>query len=236
MLSKFDGAAARGITTLALLLSIGLSPGLLACGGDDPKGASTDAAEATPTGPSAADLIATTPHDQAVIEIRELGTIRIDLLPELAPNTVDNFTKLANQGFYEQTTFHRVIPGFMVQGGDPNTKDHDPRNDGKGTPGYYIDDEFSKLPHERGVVSMANMGNRNTAGSQFFIVHQDTRSLDGKYTAFGRVAEGMDVVDAITELEIDKYGRYGPRNRPYPVQAVVESVRIEPAGAEHASR
>ena len=207
---------------------IGLAFGLDACGG----------AEQPPevVKPTAADLIAAGPHDQAVIEIRKLGEIRLDLLPELAPKSVANFVKLANQGFYDGTTFHRVIPDFMIQGGDPNSRDHDPRNDGEGGPGYGIPDEFNELPHQRGVVSMANRGSPETSGSQFFIVHQDAPHLDGHYNAFGRVVEGIEVVDAITEVPLDTYGRFGPQDLPYPDPVVIETIRIEPASAGVAQR
>jgi peptidyl-prolyl cis-trans isomerase B (cyclophilin B) len=195
-----------------------------ACGGDDP--APEPAAQST-----AAARISDAPHDTAVLAIADLGEIRFELLPELAPKTVENFIKLAGEGFYDGTTFHRVIPDFMVQGGDPNTRNHDPRDDGKGGPDYEIEDEFHDLPHLRGTVSMANRGRRNSAGSQFFIVHQDSPQLDGSYTAFGRVTQGIEVVDVITQVEIDKFGRYGPQNRPYPKNVVIESIKIEPAPA-----
>ena len=169
------------------------------------------------------------PHETAVITVKGLGTIRFALLPEVAPETVAHFKKLAGKRFYDGTTFHRVFPGYMIQGGDPNTKNDDPRDDGKGGAAQGIPDEFSSLPHLRGTVSMAHLGHPNTAGSQFFIVHADAPGLDGKYTIFGRVVEGLAVVDAITELEIDVYGRFGLANRPYPVAARVESIRIEPA-------
>jgi len=180
---------------------------------------------------SADDLIAKGPHPHAILEIHDLGNIRIELLPEIAPKTVENFIKLAESGFYERTTFHRVIPGFMIQGGDPGSRNPDPRLLGNGGPCYEIPDEFSDFPHTRGVVSMANKGRPNTGGSQFFIVHQDARGLDGHYAAFGRVVEGMDVVDAITQVEIDTYGRYGPTDRPFPVSVVIDAVRIEPASS-----
>ncbi len=179
---------------------------------------------------TAADLIVEGPHPHAIIEIRDLGQIRIELLPEVAPGTVENFIKLAEDGFYEGITFHRVIPGFMLQAGDPASLGPDPRRLGGGGPGYAIQDEFSEFPHTRGVVSMANKRNPNSAGSQFFIVHQDASHLDGRHSVFGRVVEGIEVVDAITEVEIDTYGRYGPINRPYPVSVVIEAVRIESAG------
>lgn len=150
----------------------------------------------------------------ATLEIEAMGEIRIALYPELAPKTVENFIELASRGFYDGTTFHRVIPGFMVQGGDPKSRDENPRNDGHGGPGYRIDDEFTNAPHERGTVSMANLGNPNTGGSQFFIIHRDATHLDGKHSVFGHVIAGMEVIDAITEVETDEHGRWGPPQRP----------------------
>jgi peptidyl-prolyl cis-trans isomerase B (cyclophilin B) len=177
------------------------------------------AAFAWPEGP--------TPH--AVLHVHELGDIEIALYPSLAPETVANFVHLAESDFYDGTTFHRVIPGFMIQGGDPNTKNRDPSDDGMGGPGYKIDDEFNAAPHVRGAVSMANTGHPNTAGSQFFIVHADSPHLDGKYTVFGRVVSGMDVVDAVTKVDLDVYGRWGPKNRPI-ADVVIDDVEIRPAG------
>lgn len=211
-------------------LALGLLALALGCGAGEPE---------APADPIAASValraVTSDPHDVAVITLRGLGEIRIELLPEIAAGTVANFVKLAEGGFYDGTYFHRVIPGFMIQGGDPNTKDADPRDDGQGNPGYSIPDELSDYPHRRGTVSMANTGTVDSAGCQFFIVHADSLDLDGQYTVFGRVAAGMDVVDAVTKLEIDVYGRYGPIDRPYPVSAIVEGVRIERAGAELAS-
>ncbi len=179
---------------------------------------------------SAEDLIAEGPHAHAIIEIHDLGSIRIELLPEVAPQTVENFIKLAEAGFYEGILFHRVIPGFMLQAGDPASRGADPRLVGSGGPGYTIPDELSDFPHTRGVVSMAHTGTRNSGGSQFFIVHRNSPRLDGKFSVFGRVVEGIEVVDTITELEIDTYGRFGPKDRPHPVSAVIDAVRIERAG------
>jgi peptidyl-prolyl cis-trans isomerase B (cyclophilin B) len=176
--------------------------------------------------------IADVPHAVAVLEVRDLGEIRIELLPELAPETVASFERLAGEGYFDGTTFHRVIPGFMIQGGDPNTRNNDPRDDGQGGSDVSVPDEFTAYPQSRGTVSMAHRGQPGTAGSQFFIVHADASFLDGHHTAFGRVVDGMPVVDAITALEIDKYGRYGPRDRPYPKAAVIESVRVVPADAD----
>ncbi len=169
------------------------------------------------------------PHPVAVVSVKDLGKIRIELLPEAAPKTVAQFEALAGEGYYDGTTFHRVVPGFMIQGGCPNTRNADPRDDGRGGGDHALEDEFSDLPHRRGIVSMANRGSRNTGGTQFFIVLGDSTHLDGKHTVFGRVIEGMQVADAIAKLEIDKFGRYGPPDRPYPVDARVESIRIEGA-------
>jgi cyclophilin family peptidyl-prolyl cis-trans isomerase len=167
------------------------------------------------------------PHPVADLRVKDLGTIRIELLPEAAPRTVAQFEKLAGEAFYDGTTFHRVIPDFMIQGGCPNTRNADPRDDGKGGGEVFLEDEFTNLPHRRGAVSMANRGSRNSGGTQFFILLGDANHLDGKHTVFGRVVEGMEVVDAIAKLEIDKFGRYGPPDRPYPASAVVESIRVE---------
>jgi peptidyl-prolyl cis-trans isomerase B (cyclophilin B) len=205
--------------TLLILLAGGL---LAACGEEEIEVVVEKAV-------SAEDLIAAGPHDHAIIEIHDLGSIRIELLPEVAPLTVENFIKLAEEDFYNGISFHRVIPGFIMQAGDPASRNPDPRLVGGGGPGYTIQDEFSDYPHTRGVVSMAHSSSRNSAGSQFFIVHGDSPNLDGQFSVFGRVVEGIEVVDAVTELEIDTYGRYGPTDRPHPVSAVIDAVRIERA-------
>jgi cyclophilin family peptidyl-prolyl cis-trans isomerase len=176
--------------------------------------------------------ISSEPHDVAVLDLGELGRIRIELLPELAPKSVAYFTSLADQGFYDGTTFHRVIPGFMIQGGDPLSKNRDPRDDGRGNSGERLPDEFSDYPQQRGTVSLANSGAPNSSVCQFFIVQQDARNLDGGFTVIGRVVDGMQTVDAVTHLPIDLYGRYGPPDRPYPESAVIRSVHIERARAE----
>jgi peptidyl-prolyl cis-trans isomerase B (cyclophilin B) len=209
----------------ALLLGLAL-----ACCACD-RESSPQQQELLPTASVAFEAVEERPHDEAAIDMGELGTIRFELLPEIAPKTVANFIELAEKGFYDGTYFHRVIPGFMIQGGDAATKNADPRDDGEGGPGYSIEDEFSDYPHIRGTVSMANKSYPNSGGSQFFIVQQESRDLDGRYTAFGRVTRGMEVADAITELQIDVYGRYGPRDRPHPRNATVVSISIEPAYA-----
>ncbi len=132
---------------------------------------------------------------QAIIQTNH-GPIHVELYPDDAPKTVDNFVKLANDGFYDRVIFHRVIPDFMIQGGDPT-------GTGSGGPGYTFEDEFNDYRVERGALAMANAG-PNTNGSQFFIVTTKAAPwLDGKHTVFGRVTEGMDVVDTISELPRD---------------------------------
>ena len=131
------------------------------------------------------------------------GNIKFSLLPELAPETVRNFSKLAKSGFYNETLFHRVIPGFMIQGGDPNTKSPDKSVWGQGGPGYNLKAEFNSRSHLRGIVSMARAADPDSAGSQFFIVTSDSTFLDKQYTVFGEVTEGMDVADKIVNLPRD---------------------------------
>ena len=135
-------------------------------------------------------------------EMDDGSIIRAELYPEVAPITVDNFLKLVNKGFYDGLTFHRVIPGFMIQGGDPE-------GTGMGGPGYTIKGEFASngvkndLKHTRGVLSMARAMDPDSAGSQFFIMHEDAPHLDGEYAAFGKVIEGIDVVDYIAKVRTD---------------------------------
>ena len=141
---------------------------------------------------------------QAIIKIRQFGTIKVTLYPEYAPLTVDNFIKLAKEGFYNGLTFHRIIKGFMIQGGCP-------KGNGTGGPGYEIKGEFSAngvnnpLKHTRGVISMARTMDPNSAGSQFFIMHEDAPHLDGQYAAFGKVNEGIEVVDAVASVPTNYY-------------------------------
>jgi len=132
-----------------------------------------------------------------------MGTIVLELLRDKAPATVENFAKLANSGFYNGTKFHRVIKDFMIQGGDPNSKNADWNTHGMGGPGYSFNDEFNDVKLVKGVLAMANSG-PNTNGSQFFIVTAEaTPWLDGKHTAFGRVISGMDIVSKIDNVEVD---------------------------------
>ena len=131
------------------------------------------------------------------------GKISFKTFPDLAPETVRNFEKLAREGFYDGTFFHRVIPGFMIQGGDPNTKGGEKSTWGTGGPGYSLKAEFSSRSHLRGIVSMARSQDPDSAGSQFFIVTADSTFLDRQYTVFGEVIEGMEVADKIVKLQRD---------------------------------
>ena len=143
---------------------------------------------------------------KAVLITMNGGTFMIEFFPEDAPNTVHNFLKLVESGYYDGTVFHRIIPGFMIQTGDPNTKDPDVDRSlwGQGGPGYNVDEEFNTLQHDRGIVSMARSQHVDSAGSQFFIVHKDSNHLDGQYTAFGRLVPGLpNALNHIAKLETD---------------------------------
>lgn len=131
------------------------------------------------------------------------GEIQLKFFPDLAPNHVKNLVALATDKFYDDTTFHRVIPGFMIQGGDPNSRDTDRSRHGSGGPGHHVNAEFNKTPHTRGIVSMARSQDPNSAGSQFFICVADANFLDGQYTAFGEVVSGMEIVDRIVNVQRD---------------------------------
>lgn len=134
----------------------------------------------------------------------KFGKIVFKLLPEIAPETVRNFAKLTESGFYDGSLFHRIIPNFMIQGGDPNTKKPDKSKWGLGGPGYTVKAEFNSRSHLRGIVSMARATDPNSAGSQFFIVTTDSTFLDRQYTVFGEVIEGMNVADAIVSQQRDR--------------------------------
>jgi len=140
---------------------------------------------------------------KATIETK-FGNIELRFFPEVAPNHVNNFVELAKKGFYDGTIFHRVIPKFMIQAGDPNSKQPDRSKHGQGGPGYTVKAEFNNKPHKRGTVSMARAAHPDSAGSQFFICVADSSFLDGKYTAFGEVVSGMDVADKIVNQPRDK--------------------------------
>jgi peptidyl-prolyl cis-trans isomerase B (cyclophilin B) len=162
------------------------------------------------------------PKEVAVIKTSE-GEMVAEFWPDVAPKTVENFKKLAKSGFYDGTAFHRVIKGFMIQGGDPLTKEESKQSRwGTGDPGYKIDAEFNKKSHERGVLSMARSQDPNSAGSQFFICHGAPKFLDGQYTAFGKLIKGDDVLEKIATTKTL------PGDRPEK-RMNVESIKIVPA-------
>lgn len=140
---------------------------------------------------------------RAIIETK-FGNMEIRFFPDAAPNHVNNFIELAKKGFYDRTTFHRVIPGFMIQGGDPNSKDPDRSKHGMGGPGYAVKAEFNDKPHKRGVLSMARAAHPDSAGSQFFICVADSFFLDRQYTIFGEVVSGMEAADKIVSQPRDR--------------------------------
>ena len=196
----------------------------LACGEEPPP------APPEPEGPPPLVHVpaASAPRDIAIVEVTGFGEIQIELLPEVAPESVAWFTEKAESGYYEGTTFHRVIPGFTIQGGDPNSRDRDPRNDGKGGSRPPGPDEYSDISHVRGIVGLANSGRPGSAGSQFYIILGEHRSLDGGYTVFGHVTSGLEVADQIAGVSRDRYGRRGPPDRPTE-NVVIEQIRIERA-------
>ncbi len=158
-------------------------------------------------------------------EMENGGVMKAELYPDVAPNTVNNFISLVKKGFYDGLIFHRVIPGFMIQGGDP-------KGSGVGGPGYCIKGEFmangfaNNLKHERGVLSMARTMAPNSAGSQFFVMHEDSPHLDGQYAAFGKVTEGIDVVDELCKVRTD----YNDRPR---IPQVMKKVTVETFGVDY---
>ncbi len=154
--------------------------------------------------------ISTMAEARAVIETK-FGNIELKFFPDVAPNHVNNFIELAKKGFYDGTTFHRVIPGFMIQGGDPNSKNPDKSQHGMGGPGYTIKAEFNEKSHKRGILSMARSSHPDSAGSQFFLCVADAPFLDRQYTVFGEVVSGMDVADKIVNQPRDR--RDNPNER-----------------------
>jgi cyclophilin family peptidyl-prolyl cis-trans isomerase len=213
----------EGKTLLRIALALALA--LASCG--DPAREARGEAPAPP-GPAIEVPAAASPRDVAVLVVDGFGEIRIELLADLAPLTTAHFVELAERDYYDGTTFHRVIPDFMIQGGDPNTRDRDPRNDGMGGQQDRVEDERPDVSQLRGVVGLANRGVPNSGGSQFYILVADQRHLDGEYAVFGRVTAGMDVVDRIAAVERDLYGRHGPIDRPVH-DVVLRDVRIERA-------
>ena len=163
----------------------------------------------------------------AVIKTSE-GEMVVRFWTDAAPNTIENFKKLARQGFYDGTIFHRIVKGFMIQGGDPNSKDPAKENSyGQGDPGYKIKAEFNDHPHERGVLSMARASDPDSAGSQFFICLAPIHRLDHQYTTFGKLIKGDDVLDKIGNTPVERNAQ-GETSKPTK-RVVIESVKIVPA-------
>ncbi len=175
--------------------------------------AAEPAAEEQPDEPEVEEPAAEPPSGKhfAVVQTSE-GDITLELLPDLAPKTVENFITLARKGFYYNSLFHRVMPGTMIQGGDPNSKDNDPYNDGQGNSGKFLSAEFSSTPFERGTVAMARQpGDPHSASCQFFICLKRMRGWDEEYTVFARVAEGIEVADKISKSPLSKNARLKDR-------------------------
>ena len=166
-------------------------------------------------------------NEVAVIKTSE-GDMVVKFWTDAAPGTIENFKKLARQGFYDGTTFHRIVKGFMIQGGDPNSKDPAKENSyGQGGPGYNIKAEFNKHSHERGVISMARGPDPDSAGSQFFICLAPVHRLDHQYTTFGELIKGQDVLEKIGDIEVTR-NSMGEPSKPSR-RVVIESIKIVPA-------
>ena len=192
---------------------------LAGCSASGKGSAGAGATKAAESEPAAAQ------NPVVTMEVKDYGTITLELYPDIAPNTVANFVTLVQSGYYDGLTFHRVIPGFMIQGGDP-------LGNGMGGPGYSIKGEFSQngfqngLKHTRGVISMARSQMPDSAGSQFFIMHADAPHLDGGYAAFGTVLTGLDVVDAIAAVKT------GANDKPV-TDVVIEKMTVETFGVKY---
>jgi peptidyl-prolyl cis-trans isomerase B (cyclophilin B) len=166
-------------------------------------------------------------NEVAVIKTNE-GEMAVQFWTDAAPNTVENFKKLARQGFYDGTIFHRIVKGFMIQGGDPNSKDPAKENSyGQGGPGYNIKAEFNDHSHDRGVISMARGPDPDSAGSQFFICLAPVHRLDHQYTTFGKLIKGQDVLEKIGDTTVTK-NNMGEPSKPTK-RVVIESIKIVPA-------
>jgi peptidyl-prolyl cis-trans isomerase B (cyclophilin B) len=171
--------------------------------------------------------MSTAPAAENAIISTSYGDMTLAFWPEVAPKTVENFKKLAREGFYDGTAFHRIIKGFMIQGGCPNTKEGARGMPGTGDPGYKVKAEFNEKPHVRGVISMARSASPDSAGCQFFICHGDARFLDRQYTAFGSLVAGDDVLERIATVPT-KSGGGGEKSTPID-RVEVKSVKIVPA-------
>lgn len=164
------------------------------------------------------------PTNEVAVLKTSYGEMTIAFWPDVAPKTVENFKKLAREGFYDGTAFHRIIKGFMIQGGCPNTKEGETGMPGTGGPGWKVKAEFNAKPHVRGVISMARSAHPDSAGSQFFLVHGDARFLDRQYTAFGELVKGDDVLERLANVPT-KSGGGGEKSTPIE-RVALESVKI----------
>ncbi len=201
---------------ISVLIAILMVLSFAACTNQPEAPVEDDASEATGGNPV------------ATITVKDYGVMKVELYPDKAPNTVKNFISLANKGFYDGLTFHRVYKGFMIQGGCPD-------GTGGGDPGYSIKGEFSMngvendLVHTKGVISMARSKSPDSAGSQFFIMHEDAPHLDGQYAAFGMVIEGLDVLDKIADAEVTINMSSGEMTTPV-TPIVIETVTVNTKG------
>jgi cyclophilin family peptidyl-prolyl cis-trans isomerase len=201
----------RSQTRLSQLLAAFLIPGFLALA----------------SAPAPAQEPAKVTEEVAILKTNQ-GNIVLRFFPDVAPKHVENFKVLAKNGVYDGVKFHRVIPGFMIQGGDPNTRDEDRSNDGMGGAGPGVPAEFSTVPHRRGILSMARSNDPNSGRSQFFIMVRENAGLNGNYSAFGMVVEGMEVADKIVALARDNRDNPLPENPAIIKGVVFEKRALEP--------
>jgi cyclophilin family peptidyl-prolyl cis-trans isomerase len=204
------------VVVLIMVVAIGSSFAQEGSKVEGPQSAQTKGKAATGANPAAEP-------DEVAIMDTNYGTFVLEFFPDVAPNHVRNFKKLARSGFYDGTRFHRVIKGFMIQGGDPLSKDNDPSNDGTGGPGYTINAEFNARKHLKGTLSMARAASPNSAGSQFFVCLENQTRLDGQYTVFGQVINGMGVVEKIGNVPVT-----GPQNSTPVDPVLLKKVTIMP--------
>ena len=208
-------------------LAMAMSLAMVSCGSNNIKTENYDSSSNSST-----PIVDVENLPIATIKVKDYGTIEAELYPNKATNTVNNFIELANSGFYDGLTFHRIVEGFMNQGGDP-------KGDGTGGPGYSIKGEFSAngynnndLKHTTGVLSMARAKNPDSAGSQFFIMAGDAPSLDGQYAAFGKVINGLDVVEAINNTKVEINKATGEKSTPV-TPIIIEEIRVDTKGVEY---
>ncbi|MBE6071553.1 MAG: peptidylprolyl isomerase [Clostridium butyricum] len=214
----------KHILLICFMLIIGMF-NLVGCGSDNTNKDKKDATEKIQEETSKEIVESNEKLPIVTMKIKDYGTVKLELYPEVAPNTVNNFISLSNSGFYDGLKFHRVIKGFMIQGGDPDGV-------GTGGPGYSIVGEFTSngfansLKHTKGVISMARSNNPDSAGSQFFIMSEDAPHLDGEYAAFGKVISGIEVVENIEKVDTDSND--APKE-----DVVIESITVDTKGLEY---